>query len=181
MDFVELSKLLSFVLRHHPEAIGLALDREGWAEIDRLIECAAAAGRDFDRVQLQAVVTDNSKQRFGISPDGLRIRAVQGHSTAHVALQWPAVVPPERLFHGTATRFLDSILSQGLRPGTRHQVHLSLDRETAIMVGRRHGKPVVLEVAAAEMHRRGHSFSRAENGVWLVDAVPPEFLSLPVA
>lgn len=181
MDDVALSKFLSFVLRHRPEAIGLALDKEGWAEVDRLLECAAASGKPFNRARLEAVVANNDKQRFRFSPDGLRIRAVQGHSADGVAIERAAVEPPNTLFHGTATHFLDAILTEGLRPGARHQVHLSGDRETAVAVGRRHGKPVVLAIAAAEMRARGHRFYHAENGVWLVDAVPPEFLAVVAA
>jgi putative RNA 2'-phosphotransferase len=86
--------------------------------------------------------------------------------------------PPEYLFHGTATRFLDSILAEGLRPGSRHEVHLSTDVSTAISVGQRHGKAVVLRVDALRMHQQGFAFFQAENGVWLSERVPSAFLEL---
>jgi putative RNA 2'-phosphotransferase len=174
---VEISKFLSDVLRHQPETIGLALDREGWADISALIEGATKAGCKLDRAVILEVVTSSDKKRFSLSPDGQRIRAVQGHSTEHVAIDYAEKQPPDLLYHGTATRFMASICDQGLLPGTRHHVHLSADAATAIKVGLRHGKPQVLVVAAAEMYRAGHRFFQAENGVWLTAVVPPEFLS----
>jgi putative RNA 2'-phosphotransferase len=177
MDNVAISKFLSFVLRHEPEAIGLVLDREGWADIATLLDAAAQNGRRFDRAMLQIVVETNDKQRFSISEDGTRIRAVQGHSTASVEIAHVERIPPEFLFHGTATRFLDSIRASGLRPGSRQHVHLSADMTTAIAVGKRHGTPTVLTIAALRMLGEGHKFYRADNGVWLTAHVPTEFLT----
>ncbi|MFE0754542.1 RNA 2'-phosphotransferase [Inquilinus sp. NPDC058860] len=173
----ETSKFLSYVLRHEPQAIGLSLDSEGWAGIDALIAAAATNGQALDPQLIRAVVDTSDKKRFAISPDGARIRAVQGHSTAEVAIAYAPVEPPEQLFHGTATRFLASIRTEGLVAGSRHHVHLSPDAETATAVGRRHGQPLVLTVAAGAMHRQGFVFHRADNGVWLTKTVPPAFLS----
>ena len=89
----------------------------------------------------------------------------------------PAASPPRLLFHGTGRQSLSSILRDGLQRGRRHHVHLSPNVETALRVGRRHGPPVVLDVAAAEMAAAGHVFHVTANDVWLVEAVPPEFLS----
>ncbi|OJA73625.1 RNA 2'-phosphotransferase [Burkholderia ubonensis] len=173
----ETSKYLSYVLRHAPQAIGLQLDPEGWVDLDALIAGASRAGRALDRATIQAVVATNDKKRFALSGDGRRIRAVQGHSTPAVQRQYPEQRPPDVLYHGTATRFLDSIHEQGLKAGARHHVHLSRDVTTAIAVGTRYGKPVVLAIDAQRMHARGFRFFVAENGVWLTDAVPAEFLS----
>jgi putative RNA 2'-phosphotransferase len=82
------------------------------------------------------------------------------------------------LYHGTATRFVESILSEGLKPQVRQQVHLSADEATAWRVGQRHGKPAILKVEALRMHAKGFKFFLADNGVWLTDQVPPEFLAL---
>lgn len=170
------SKFLSFVLRHEPQAIGLTLDREGWAEIAALIDGARQSGRALDKALIRDVVTSSDKKRFAISEDGLRIRAVQGHSTDSVAITYVEKVPPEFLYHGTATRFLESILKEGLRPGERQHVHLSEDVQTATAVGQRYGKPVVLKIEALRMHQQGFKFYQAENGVWLVGDIPPRFL-----
>jgi putative RNA 2'-phosphotransferase len=152
MDRVKLSKFLSLVLRHNPETIGLGLDAQGWAKIDELIKKAGAAGRKFRREDLLHVVATNDKRRFSLSEDGLRIRAAQGHSIA-VDLGLPPREPPQVLYHGTATRFLDAIWSEGLKPQARQQVHLSTDAATALRVGQRHGKPIVLLIDAHAMQR----------------------------
>lgn len=172
---VQTSKFLSLVLRHQPELVGLALDREGWVGIDALIAGAAKQRRHLNRELILAVVANDNKKRFSLSGDGLRIRAAQGHSTASVAISYTPLTPPATLYHGTATRFLESIRTQGLKPGSRHYVHLSQDLETAQRVGARHGRPVVLTVAAETMHAQGFAFFQADNGVWLTAAVPPEF------
>src|ERR1700760_4379219 len=174
-DPVQLSKFLSFVLRHKPDAIGLVLDTEGWASIDDLIAKGNASGTRFGRDDLLNVVATSDKKRFSLSPDGLRIRAAQGH-TVPVELGLAPREPPPVLYHGTAARFVEAILGQGLKPPSRQQVHLSLDEVTAHRVGQRHGKPVIFKIDAARMHAQGFKFYVADNGVWLTYEVPPEFL-----
>ncbi len=174
----ETSKFLSYVLRHEPQAIGLTLDTEGWADISALIDGANKSGKSIDRDLIQQVVDTSDKKRFSISEDGLRIRAAQGHSTSSVAITYPQKVPPEFLYHGTATRFLESIQKEGLKPQERQYVHLSEDEQTAIAVGQRYGKPVVLKIEALRMYQQGFKFFQAENGVWLTSSVPIEVLNL---
>jgi len=171
------SKFLSYVLRHKPQDIGLQLDNEGWADIGALIAGTQKQGRRLTLKLIEEVVKTNDKKRFSLSADGQRIRAAQGHSTNTVQLNLAPLKPPEWLYHGTATRFLDSILAQGLLPGSRHHVHLSLDKKTAEAVGKRYGKPVVLRVAALQMHNQGFAFGQAENGVWLTEKVPTCFIA----
>lgn len=173
----EISKLLSHVLRHAPERLGIELDANGWTSVDDLIGKARQQGIALDRPLLENVVATSDKKRFTLSEDGTRIRAAQGHSVA-VELGLSPAVPPDGLFHGTARDNLDSILRDGLKPGSRQHVHLSHEEDTAIKVGSRHGKPVVLKVDTGKMHRDGFTFYRADNGVWLTDAVPPSYLGL---
>ncbi|MFJ2824899.1 RNA 2'-phosphotransferase [Streptomyces toxytricini] len=173
---VKVSKYMSKHLRHQPERIGLRLDAQGWVEIDDLLAAAAAHGFPVTRAELDHVVAANDKQRFAV--DGTRIRANQGH-TVPVDLALPEAEPPAHLYHGTVAAALDAIRAEGLRPMARHHVHLSPDRETATRVGARRGRPVVIGVDAAAMRATGHVFRISANGVWLVDAVPPQFLRLP--
>ena len=173
---VRLSKYLARILRHAPESAGLTLDREGWTPLHEVMAAAVGRGLANSAADILRVVERNNKQRFALSDDGTRIRAVQGHSTPAVRMTLEPVVPPELLFHGTAEHNLPGILRDGLHSGRRHHVHLSPDRETALAVGRRHGTPMVLEVAAGAMQRDGHRVFRAENGVWLACAVPPQYL-----
>jgi putative RNA 2'-phosphotransferase len=141
-----------------------------------LIAAAAKDGKQLDRDLIQAVVTTSDKKRFAISEDGLRIRAVQGHSTESVDINYVEKMPPEFLYHGTATRFLDSIRKDELLPGSRQYVHLLQDEQTATNVGQRHGKPIVLKIKALLMHEQGFNFYQAENSVWLTEKVPAQFL-----
>ncbi|MEU2094031.1 RNA 2'-phosphotransferase [Streptomyces globisporus] len=172
---VKVSKYLSKHLRHQPEHIGITLDENGWVGVETLLSAAALHGFAISRAELDHVVTVNDKRRFAV--DGDRIRANQGHTVA-VDLDLPPAEPPAYLYHGTVARVMDAIRAEGLRPMTRHHVHLSPDRETATRVGARRGRPLVLTVDAGAMHRAGHVFRVSANGVWLADAVPPEFLRL---
>jgi putative RNA 2'-phosphotransferase len=177
IDPVQLSKFLSLVLRHKPETIGLTLDGQGWAVVDDLIAKANAAGTRLSRDDLVHVVETSDKKRFTLSPEGSRIRAAQGHSVS-VELGLSPQEPPPVLYHGTAMHFVPAILSEGLKPQQRQQVHLSLDEGTAYRVGQRHGKPAIFKVDAHRMRAAGLQFYRADNGVWLTNRVPPEFLML---
>jgi putative RNA 2'-phosphotransferase len=175
---VRLSKFLSLVLRHQPQQYGLTLDDHGWAQIDDLITVANRAGVPLTHDSLQRVVAQNDKQRFAISAYRRAIRASQGHSIS-VDLELLPLEPPAQLYHGTAERFVSSIRAQGLLRRSRQHVHLSPDIPTAIKIGQRHGKPIVLTVQSGAMHRDGYHFYQAENGVWLVDAVPIAYLGFP--
>ena len=171
----ETSKFLSFVLRHQPEEIGLRLDDAGWASVEELLEACKKAGRALTREDLQRIVDTSDKKRFAFSEDALYIRANQGHSI-QVELGYEPREPPPVLYHGTATRFLESIRREGLKRGSRHHVHLSSDAVTAAHVGARHGKPVVLRIASSQMYNDGYSFYLSENGVWLTERVPPDYI-----
>jgi putative RNA 2'-phosphotransferase len=173
--FIKTSKFLSLVLRHRPETVGIKLDQAGWVSVAELLTACNARGIRLTREELEEVVRTNDKQRFAFNDDHSRIRASQGHSI-EVELEYEPVTPPDILYHGTATRFLDSIKEQGLVNGRRQHVHLSADEATAVNVGSRHGKPVVLKVAAGQMHHDGFTFYLSKNGVWLTDCVPPSYL-----
>ncbi len=173
-----LSKYLSFVLRHQPGSIGVAMDGQGWVDVEELIERSRPRGVQLTREVIAEIVATSPKRRFALSEDGRRLRANQGHSV-DVDLAYEPSRPPELLFHGTAAARLPAIRAEGLKKMGRHHVHLSPDPATARAVGMRRGQPVVLRIAAARMHREGHVFYRSANGVWLVERVPPEFIDVP--
>ena len=170
-DLENISKFLSYVLRHKPESIGITLDSNGWVGIDVLIRQANKHRQQLSQDLISQVVITSDKKRFTLSDDGLRIRAAQGHSTNQVNIVHVEKIPPEYLYHGTATHFLDSIFQQGL-------IHISIDEKTAIAVGKRHGKPVVLRVSALTMYQQGIKFYLADNGVWLTENVPSQFIEV---
>ena len=164
------SKALALALRHRPEKVGLTLDEGGWASVEDLLQAMR-----MTHDELETVVRDNDKRRFAFDETGTRIRASQGHSV-DVELGLQAQAPPDALYHGTHSGAVEAILVGGLQRMARHAVHLSPDVETATRVGARRGRPVVLRVDARRMHEEDHVFTRSENGVWLVDEVPPEYI-----
>ena len=174
-QIVKVSKYLSKHLRHQPERLGLTLQPGGWVEVSELLAACARNRFPISRAQLETVVTRNDKQRFSFDASGARIRANQGHSV-EVDLALAPQVPPETLYHGTGAGSVEAIRREGLLKFHRHHVHLSTDRETARKVGARHGKPHLFVVDTQAMHAAGHLFYCSDNGVWLTDHVPPEFL-----
>ncbi|WP_111860772.1 RNA 2'-phosphotransferase [Acinetobacter sp. CFCC 10889] len=175
---IQTSKFLSLVLRHKPESIGIQLDAEGWTDVNILLQQMIKHKNPLKLNELVELVLSNNKQRFQLSEDHSKIRAVQGHSSSQVQREYPAITPPDLLYHGTASRFIDSILDQGLIAGDRHHVHLSADLTTAKKVGQRHGKVMILLVNTKQMHTDGQLFYQAENGVWLTEHVPVQYLTL---
>jgi putative RNA 2'-phosphotransferase len=177
VDRVRTSKFLSRILRHDPAAVGLTLDPAGWVQVDALLAALRAHGHPLSRAELQDLVVASDKRRFALDSATDRIRANQGHSIG-VDLGLPPTTPPPTLYHGTTGRNVESILRHGIRRGARHDVHLSVEVETARRVGARRGRPVVLAIDASSMHHDGHRFSVSDNGVWLTRQVPPCYVSL---
>lgn len=176
-ETTRLSKLLSLVLRHDPAHLGVTLDEQGWVEVAELLAQAGRHQVPLTREQLVYIVDTSPKQRFRFNEDQSRIRASQGHSV-DVALGYEPMEPLAQLYHGTARQNQELIMTEGLRKMTRQRVHLSADVETALTVGRRHGAPLVFVVDGGRMHQGDFRFFRADNGVWLIDEVPPQYLSV---
>lgn len=168
-------KFLSLILRHSPQTIGLQLDENGWADIDEFIIKSARHHQYFTKTELEEIVTQNDKQRFAFNVTHTKIRANQGHSI-EVELNLAEQQPPEYLYHGTIEKFIGSIEREGLQKMSRQHVHLSADRNTAVKVGSRRGKPVILKIRSGEMHKDVLVFYLSENGVWLTDNVPVKYI-----
>jgi putative RNA 2'-phosphotransferase len=176
-ETTKISKALSYVLRHNPASAGIKLDENGWASVDELFSTFRVAGRAINREVLKHVVDTNNKKRFSFNDDFTKIRASQGHSI-EVDLNYAESAPPAILYHGTTEKFLSAILKTGLQKMNRHHVHLSNSVETAVNIGQRRGKPVVLAIKSGEMFEEGHSFYKSDNGVWLTEAVPVKFIEI---
>lgn len=180
MDLKKIGVFISLILRHKPEVIGITLDKHGWAKVGELINGINASGKySIDMVLLEEIVRTDNKQRYSFNEDKTKIRANQGHSI-NVDVELKEIVPPEILYHGTGEKYVNSINTEGLKPKSRLYVHLSKDIDTAVEVGKRHGKPVVYSVLAGKMQRNGYKFYLSENGVWLTKVVPFEFLKTEV-
>ena len=168
---------MSLILRHNPSIIGLKLDVNGWANVDELIAKCAAKGKRFGIEDLKYVVANCEKQRYTFNKDCTKVRANQGHSI-NVNLELEPQKPPEMLFHGTASRNVDSILKDGIQKRNRQYVHLSIDIETATQVGQRHGKVVLLKIKSDKMDEDGFKFYLSKNNVWLTDYIEPKYIEL---
>jgi len=176
----EISKLLSLILRHKPQTIGLSIDENGWAEIDELISKLNQHGHSCSKATLEEIVTTNDKQRFAFDATHTRIRANQGHSI-NVDVEMETKEPPAFLYHGTVKKFLEKIRTGGLQKMKRQHVHLSKDKETAQKVGSRRGEAIILTVQSGKMHTDGMVFYLSSNGVWLTDHVPEQYIDFTSA
>ncbi|MBQ3264687.1 MAG: RNA 2'-phosphotransferase [Ruminococcus sp.] len=177
MNLTNVSRRLSYLLRHSTEPLYIDLNG-GWADVDVLIGVLKKKFPEVDRDTIELIVAQDEKGRYSFSSDGKSIRANQGHSIPGAVIEMEQPDPPELLYHGTATRFLDPILRNGLIPMSRQYVHISPDFETAVKVGKRHGKPVVLVIRAKEFVEDGNELYRSSNGVWQAKAVPPQYFTV---
>lgn len=173
----KLSVFISLILRHKPETIGLTLDDQGYLEVDQLIKGVNESGRFIDENILEEIVMTDNKQRYSYNVDGSKIRANQGHSI-QVNLGLLECKPPDKLYHGTVDKYVDSIVSTGLQKKSRQYVHLSENIDTATSVGSRRGQPVILTIKSGEMYKDGIKFYKSENNVWLVDFIDGKYLEM---
>lgn len=174
MNITKVSKYLALILRHKPEAAGISLDEHGWANIKELIKGVNKTHK-LDMATLEEIVATDDKQRYSFNEDKTLIRANQGHSV-NVDVELEEIVPPEYLWHGTGSKYVESIMKDGIISKSRLYVHLSENYITAQQVGTRHGKPYVFFVRSGDMHRDGYKFYKSVNGVWLTKFVPVEYL-----
>lgn len=163
----KISKFLSLILRHNPESIGVTADPHGWVSIDRVLKgISKEKNINFTISDLEELVATDNKGRYVFNEDKSKIRACQGHSIS-VDLGLNHVIPVPDLYHGTTERFIPDIKEMGILPMSRQYVHLNPDFATALKVGARHGKPMVLRINSALMHKKSHKFYLSENYVWL--------------
>ena len=176
MSLINTSRFISLILRHKPSEIGIELDEHGWANVAELIE-GINKKQPFDMAQLEEIVASDDKQRYSFNEDKTLIRANQGHSIP-VDVELQESLPPDILYHGTGEKYVSSINDMGLIPKSRLYVHLSKDMETAVNVGKRHGKPVIYVVDSKKMAADGYKFYLSVNNVWLTKKVPVEYLRM---
>jgi len=163
------SKKLSYLLRHNPQELNM--DRDGYVKISEILVKLEISLED-----LKNIVLEDDKKRFSFNYNGDKLRASQGHSI-NVDIKFIKKIPPVVLYHGTASRFWDSIKKHGLKKMNRQYVHLSKDIETAYKVGVRHGEPIILKIDCLSMVKNGYEFFISDNGVWLTDNVPPQYIT----
>jgi putative RNA 2'-phosphotransferase len=167
------SKFMSLILRHNPAAGGIVLDANGWANTFDLVKALRTKFPAMSVAILKEIVAEDEKQRYALSAHDMKIRANQGHSI-DVDVELIETIPPDVLFHGTSENVIWMIERDGILPMDRQYVHLSENWDTAIKVGKRHGKPRVIVVQSGKM--ANHVFYRSQNGVWLTKEVPVNYL-----
>ena len=170
IDLTNKSKFISLILRHKPETIGIKLDEHGYANVDELIK-----GVDINFETLEKIVREDEKGRYAFNEDKTKIRANQGH-TINVDVELEEKIPPDILYHGTATKYEDSINQKGLISKERLYVHMTDSLEVAKKVGTRHGKLIVYEIEAKKMSQDGIKFFKSVNNVWLTKNVDAKYL-----
>ena len=175
------SKYLSYLLRHHPEALNLKMLDGGWVNTQSLIEAINKSKSNEFYISLddlKEVVANDKKGRYSFKQEFEFIRANQGHSIKGLVMDFEEVVPPDVLYHGTSEDNYHKIIESGcIKPMSRQLVHLSKDFETAIVVGKRHGKAVVISIDSKKMHEDGIKFNLSTNGVYLVNSVPVQYFT----
>lgn len=177
MNLTNISKKLSFLLRHSKDPLYIDLNG-GWADVDTIIDVLKQRFSETNLQILEEIVAADEKGRYSFNESHDKIRANQGHSIPGVIIEMEQPSPPELLYHGTAERFHSSIMDEGLKPGTRQFVHISSDYETAVKVGSRHGKPVVLIINAKKFTDDGNELYISPNGVWQARYVPPKYFTV---
>ena len=178
MDYQELSKEVSYALRHAPWEYELELDENGWVQVDQLLMSLRENNQwsSVTEEDLNNMIECSEKKRHEIQSG--RIRALYGHSLPQRIVK-EEKEPPKILYHGTAKRFLASIKKDGLLPKGRQYVHLSIDVDTASKVGkRRDNEPIILEINAKQAWDEGIKFYQGNDKVWLADFVPSKFIVL---
>lgn len=176
MNYKNLSKIISYALRHVPEKFDLDIDHQGWVKIDKLLFSLNKTDKwkDVQLNDIEHVIKDTDKKRFEIVDD--KIRAVYGHSLSD-KIEMEKSEPPDILYHGTARRFIKSIKAKGLEPKGRQYVHLSSDEETAVQVGKRRDEnPIILKVKAKEAWNHGLNFYHGNEKIWLSDSISNEYI-----
>ena len=175
-DLHKLSKEISYALRHAPWEYELEMDENGWVSMEQLLEALHRKNdwKSITQDDIQQMIDLSEKKRHEIV--GNKIRAFYGHSMP-MKISKIESKPPEILYHGTARRFMKSIMENGLSPQSRQYVHLSQDIETAQDVGSRHDdKPCILVIDSLKAWNDGIVFYYGNEKVWLADSIPSTYI-----
>ena len=179
MNLVELSKEISYALRHAPWEYELELDERGFVPIVQLLHVlneSETYEREITQADLEQIIATSEKKRHEITGD--KIRALYGHTVPQIIKKEPGI-PPAVLYHGTTHRALPQILQDGLKPMQRQYVHLSIDVETATRVGkRRDPEPVILKIDTEAAQKADIQFYIGNDKVWLCNRVPKECITV---
>ena len=178
-EYIKISKFLSYILRHHPEKVGITLDQEGFTDLDKILEILNQRyiNLNFGKITeetIKDIIEQSDKLRFEIS--GGKIRAFYGHSIdVKIIMKEPEELP-QKLYHGTNSRAWMFIKEEGLKKKGRQYVHLSDSIHTAKIVARRRtSEPIILEVDTTVAKKEGIKFYKSGD-MYLAEWIPPKFI-----
>ena len=175
INLTETSNYMALLLRHQPEKGNIIIDTQGYTDVNSLLKAL-----NIDKLTLDKIIREDKKQRYSYNSNSTKIRANQGHSLDYVKIDFKEYIPNGPIYHGTAKKFLDSILKTGLISQSRNYVHLSQDLNTAENVGIRHAKSrvnlVIFEIDYQKMIKDGYKFYISDNNVVLTEKVPKQYL-----
>lgn len=178
IDNRQLSKTVAHAIRHAPHLYELELDDQGWVNIEHLLDALRSRRKAWRHIGIQELahmVETSSKKRYEMDGSG-KLRALYGHSTPQRLSKTPGE-PPVILYHGTSPELAAIIREEGLEPMSRQYVHLSVDKDTALEVGRRKDNaPTLLEIEATRAHGDGVLFYEGNEYVWLADFISPDYI-----
>lgn len=166
------SRYLTLLLRHSPEKENLDMDEQAYVEVKQILSVL-----NLTQEELEWIVENDSKSRFKFNYNKTKIRACQGHSLPWVQLQYESRIPPSILYHGTNENAWNTIKRDGIQKMKRQYVHLSNDFQTALAVGKRNGRPLILKIDTESMVKDGIKFYLSDNGVWLTDFVDKKYIN----
>ncbi|KAI9137061.1 KptA family-domain-containing protein [Paraphysoderma sedebokerense] len=178
---VNLSKSLSFVLRHGATKLGINIRNDGFVKVEELLSHSKFRG--YNLTDIQNVTENNEKKRFTMEQDESGvwwIRANQGHSLKEIDnVQMKEIQKAEEipvLVHGTYTQRWNSIKKDGLKAMTRHHIHFAtgLFGEDGVISGMRKNCEIFIYVDVEKAMSDRIKFYRSENGVILTAGVGEE-------
>lgn len=173
--YIQLSKYLSYLLRHDPDQGDLSLDQRGFASIHDLLDALEGTKHSWAcRDDIERLIDESGRTRFEIRDD--KIRALYGHSLDVVIED--EIEPSSELYHGTSPGNLEVIMNDGLKPMGRQYVHLTKSIQEGEEIGRRHHPdPVVLKVDAESAGKDGIKFYD-RGDVILSEEIPPKYIEV---
>lgn len=175
---IELSKLLSWILRHGANDINIPIDVNGYIDVDVILKSQRFISKKFSLAEVKNVVANDGKQRFSLDtlPNGkVRIKANQGHSMANVQLTMTTIDDASKLpiaVHGTYYRFWDSIKAEGLKRMTRNHIHMTENEKfSANTSGFRSSSEILIYINVPKAMSDGVVFYRSANNVILTEGI----------
>ncbi len=176
-----LSITLCYYLRHGAAKNNIPIDSEGYVSVAVIL--ALKEFKDVDIDYIRNVVKEDEKKRYQLRTDSsgqLFIRAVQGHSIKTLdhelmmeTIEDPSLYKNINIVHGTFSKFLDLIMSEGLKTMSRNHIHFAMGypEDSQVISGVRQGCDVFIELNLELAMRNGIKILKSANNVILTEGI----------